>query len=90
MNREQLVTQVSRDIGLPKTTVDKCLNGLVNTIKCTLISGDVAKIRDFGTFELVEHRERNGINPQTKESIVIPATTRIKFRASDSLLTENN
>lgn len=83
MNREQLVTQVSRDIDLPKTTVDRCLSGVIQGIKDALLNGDEVKIREFGTFEAVEHRARKGVNPRTGESIDIPAKSRVKFKAAE-------
>ncbi len=35
----------------------------------------------FGTFEPRERKERQGMNPQTKEAITIPATTVPAFSA---------
>ena len=37
------------------------------------------------TFEITERSEHQGINPATKEKIMIPATKNVKFRPSKSL-----
>jgi nucleoid DNA-binding protein len=41
--------------------------------------------RGFGTFELKERKERNGRNPKTGESLVVPAHDVLKFKPSPAL-----
>jgi DNA-binding protein HU-beta len=85
VNRNQLVTKVSREIDVPKSIVDRCLVGLVDTIKQNLLDGIDTKIHEFGTFKTSKRIARKGIVPATKESIDIPESTKVRFKASPLL-----
>ena len=47
--------------------------------------GDKVSLVGFGTFETRKRAERNGINPQTKKAIKIPATNAPVFKAGKAL-----
>lgn len=85
MNRNELVTKVSRSIELPKSVVDRCLTGFISEITATLIAGENAKIHEFGTFMITERQSRKGIIPATQELIDIPATNKVRFKPSPCL-----
>ena len=61
------------------------LDELVGVITDTLVKGDKVDIIGLGKFETVERAERNGVKPQTKEPIVIPAKTAPKFKPAKAL-----
>lgn len=86
MNQEQLISQTAANISLQKTTVEKCLHGLVDTIESNLELGEKVTIRRFGTLKISQYKQRNGIDPRTLDPIVTPATNRVKFDASQTLL----
>lgn len=86
MNQEQLVNQTAANIDLQKTTVERCLHGLVDTIESSLEIGEKVTIRRFGTLRVSQHKQRNSIDPRTLDPIVTPATNRVKFDASQNLL----
>jgi DNA-binding protein HU-beta len=54
-------------------------------IKDGLLDHGEVPLGDLGKLSVVERKERNGVNPQTKESIVIPATRAPKFKPSKLL-----
>ena len=86
MNKDQLVTQVSREINEPKSVVYKCLDGVIEVLTNALIEGKRVKLHEFGAFETYERKARRGINPSTLEKIDIPASLTVKFRPSESLI----
>lgn len=51
----------------------------------TLARGQKVTLTGFGTFEVRDRQEREGVNPQTGEKITIPATKTPGFSASQSL-----
>lgn len=73
MNKTQLVAAA----GVKKEAVDAVLNAIVAAVK----AGETVAVPGFGTFSVVERAERKGINPATKQAIVIPAKKAVKFKA---------
>jgi len=50
-----------------------------------LARNEKVQLVGFGTFEVKERAERTGRNPQTKETIVIPASRVPGFKAGKAL-----
>lgn len=71
---------VASEKNLTKAAADRLLRVVFGSIKDTLAEGDDAAFAGFGTFTVVETKERTGHNPRTGESIAIPAGKKIKFR----------
>jgi DNA-binding protein HU-beta len=55
------------------------MNSIFSNITESLQRGESVKLTGFGTFKVVERKARKGINPQTGESISIPAKRAAKF-----------
>lgn len=68
-----------------RASAERIVNAVFDTISDVISNGDAVSINGFGTFTTVYHNEKTGINPQTKESIVIPAAWVPKFKASSKL-----
>jgi DNA-binding protein HU-beta len=75
---------VESEKNLTKAAADRLLKVIFNEIKETVAAGDDAAFAGFGTFTVVETKERTGHNPRTGESIAIPAGKKIKFRPGKS------
>ena len=88
MNKADLVKEVVEKAGLKKKDAEAAVNALFGAIKEALKKGEKVTIVGFGTFEVVQRKEREGVNPATKEKIKIPATKVPKFRPSASLKEE--
>ena len=50
-----------------------------------LIKFNKIKISSFGTFEVINKKERIGRNPKTGEIIYVPKKNKARFRASKKL-----
>ncbi|MCF6139598.1 HU family DNA-binding protein [Pseudalkalibacillus berkeleyi] len=85
MNKNDLINNISEKEGLTKKDVEAVVNGLLTEITDALKEGDKVQFVGFGTFETRERSSRTGRNPQTGESIDIPASTVPAFRAGNKL-----
>ena len=86
MNKKQLVDEIARDIPLvSKSKINQAVDVFLETIKESLIKGETVVLSGFGTFYLARRQEKKGVNPQTKQPIIIPSATLPKFRAGKKL-----
>jgi len=70
---------VSDKTGLTKKEIQNVIDVLTETIGDTLSKGEKVTLVGFGTFQVANKRARRGVNPQTRESIQIPAKKVPKF-----------
>ena len=85
MNKTQLVEAIVAKTGLKKKDAEAAVNAVINAIVDELKAGNKVQLVGFGTFEVKEKAEREGRNPQTKETIVIPASKRPAFSPSKAM-----
>lgn len=85
MNKDALVSAISGKTDLSKKDVEMVLETMVEVITKALKSGDKVTMTGFGTFKVSNRAAREGINPQTKAKIKIPAMTVPKFTAGKAL-----
>ena len=81
MNRDELVTAVSEASGLPKASVSKCLNALVEVVKTAVGNGSKVTLVGFGTWYRAWREAREGRNPSTGEKMQIKGRWSAKFKA---------
>jgi DNA-binding protein HU-beta len=81
MNKTELIDKIAEASGLAKTDAKKALDATVAAIKEALVAGDKIALIGFGTFSVTERPARSGVNPHTKEKIVIAAKKVAKFKA---------
>ena len=82
MNRTELITEMSQKTGITKKDTEASLVAFMDTVMETLARNERIGLVGFGTFEVSERAEREGINPQTKERILLPSSKSPKFKAS--------
>lgn len=81
MNRKEFINEVVQERGGTKRQAEKYLDSFLEIIQDVVAQGESVNFVGFGSFKLVEVKERNGVNPQTRESIVIPAHKKPVFSA---------
>jgi DNA-binding protein HU-beta len=86
MNKTELVNAIAEKAGLSKVDAKKALDAATEAIVAAVKAGDKVALVGFGTFALSERAARTGINPSTKQKIMIPAKKVFKFKASSSIL----
>ena len=85
MNKTQLVKALSQKTGLSKAECAKCFNAFLEVCLNTLLRGEPIIINGFGKFFSKFKQARNGINPQTKDTMVYSSKYVPSFRASQAL-----
>ncbi len=85
MTKAELVSAIAEKTELTKKDSEKALAAVVDSITEALKKGDKVALVGFGTFEVRARAARQGINPQTKKKIKIPATKVPAFKAGKAL-----
>lgn len=85
MTKADLITVVAQKTNLSKKDSDKAVAAVLDAITETLAAGEKVSLVGFGTFEVKERAAREGINPRTKEKIIIPASKLPSFKAGKAL-----
>ena len=85
MNKTELVAAIADQSGLSKKDAEKALKAFTDVVADELKKGGKVQLVGFGTFEVSERAAREGINPQTKDIIQIPASKAPKFKAGKAL-----
>lgn len=85
MNKGELVEQVSNWTGLTKKASREALEATASVITDTLARGEKVTLVGFGTFKVMQRKARTGRNPQTGQSIQIPAKKVPRFRPGKDL-----
>jgi DNA-binding protein HU-beta len=85
MNKAQLVAAVADATNKTKKEAAEVLEAVLETVTAALKRGDKVTLTGFGTFEVRNRAARPGRNPQTGETIQIPATKVPAFKAGKAL-----
>jgi len=79
MNKAELVGEVADQTGLTRTASREAVGAIISAITDCLAREERVTLVGFGTFQVMERKERKGVNPQTREAIHIPAKKAPKF-----------
>lgn len=85
MNKTELAVAIAERTALTKKDADAALKAFIDVVGDELSKGEKVQLAGFGTFEVSERAERQGINPRTKETITIAASKAPKFKAMKAL-----
>ncbi len=85
MDKNELIEQTARKTGLSKNQAGQVLNAVLEEIIKTLSKGEEVALTGFGRFSVAQRKERQGVNPKTREKIKIPAGKAPKFKAGKIL-----
>ncbi|OGI16316.1 MAG: DNA-binding protein [Candidatus Moranbacteria bacterium RBG_19FT_COMBO_42_6] len=85
MNKDALVAEIAAKTELSKKDVEAVVDNMVDIVTKSLQGGNKVTLTGFGTFKVSKRAAREGINPQTKEKLQIPAMTVPKFTAGKAL-----
>ncbi|MBO6622419.1 MAG: HU family DNA-binding protein [Balneola sp.] len=81
----ELVKAFAESHDLTQQKAEDMIRGVFDLVIDDLEENGKASITSFGSFELKDVAERTGINPQTKEEIVIPAHKKVSFKPFKAL-----
>ena len=89
MNKKELIQSAAAHSGMSQGEVEKALNSILESIGQSLKKGEPVTLVGFGTFQVKERAERNGYNPSTGSTMLIPAKKMIKFKVSSALVVDS-
>ena len=81
MKKQDFIKAVASEAGLSQDAVSKALASMIEVITSELNKGGEVNITGFGAFKVSHRAARNGVNPQTRKAIKIPAMKSPVFRA---------
>ena len=85
MNKAELVSAIAKRADVSSKTVDAVLGGLQEELVEAITRGDKVAVPGLLTVERTQRSARTGRNPQTGESIDIPAANTVKVTAGSNL-----
>jgi len=85
MNKRELVDAVAASSGIARKDASKTVDAVFDTIAERLKSRDKVSISGFGTFEARHVAAREARNPQTGETVPVPARYSPKFKPGKAL-----
>ena len=85
MNKSELVSAIAKRADVPASTVDSVLAGLQEELVEAITRGEKVAVSGLLTVERTQRSARTGRNPQTGESIDIPAANTVKVTAGSNL-----
>ena len=84
MTKTDLIAQVAANTEMSKKSAEQAVNAVFEALGKAMTEGEKISISGFGTFEVRERAERQGINPRTREPITIAASRSIVFKPGKS------
>lgn len=82
-----IIKKIAQEQELEESNVKKVASKIFEGIIDALKSEEEVRISGFGKFFIRQSKERQGVNPRTREKITIPAKKRVKFWPFGSLRT---
>jgi DNA-binding protein HU-beta len=85
MNKTDLIQEIADKANASKSDAQKFFDAFTDVVESELKKGNQVQITGFGKFYVQKRDARQGINPQTKQRINIPASKVPKFTAGNAL-----
>ena len=88
--RKNLIRKLYQNVGFSKNFSSKIIDNFFETLISALLISNKIKISSFGTFKVINTKERTGRNPKTKiEAKILPRKV-VKFKPSSFVKKEIN
>ena len=85
MNKTELIEEIAQRTDSSKGEAQRYVESFEEVVAEALRSGEEIQITGFGKFYVREQKAREGVNPQTKEKMRIPASKVPAFSAGKGL-----
>ena len=85
MNKTELIEEIAQRTNSSKDEAQRYIETFAETIAEALKGGEEVQITGFGKFYVRKQKAREGVNPQTKEKMRIPASKVPAFSAGAGL-----
>ena len=84
MNKQQFIRAFAEKANFTQKDAGITFDAMASTVIDALKAGEKIQIAGFGTYELRKRPAREGINPQTKQKVKIPAQKVPSFKFGNS------
>jgi DNA-binding protein HU-beta len=85
VNKTELIEEIAQRTDSSKGEAQRYVESFEEVVAEALRSGEEIQITGFGKFYVREQKAREGVNPQTKEKLRIPASKVPAFSAGKGL-----
>ena len=85
MTKAELIEKMAADGRVSKAEAGRLLDSFISNVTSALGKGDSVTLVGFGTFTVSQRAARKGRNPQTGDTINIPAAKIPRFRPGKGL-----
>lgn len=85
MNKAKLIEAMAKATKQSKANCKECLEAFLSAVSGALKQNKQVVLTGFGTFSVIKRKSRTGINPVTREKMVIPAKKVPKFKPGKAL-----
>ncbi len=85
VNKTELIEEIAQRTDSSKGEAQRYVESFEEVVAGALRSGEEIQITGFGKFYVREQKAREGVNPQTKEKMRIPASKVPAFSAGKGL-----
>lgn len=85
LNKTELVAKIAAETGQSQAAVAAVVDGFFAAVSETVAKGDKVSIPGWIAFESADTAARTGRNPQTGDTINIPAGKRVKVSVGSKL-----
>lgn len=82
VNKDAVVRAVAEKTGLPLSATKSVIDAFTDHVANAARQGDTIRLAGFGSFSVKARPARTGRNPATGQTIEIPETRRLVFKAS--------
>ena len=83
--RKNISNKVYQNLGFSKNISSTIIDDFFESLVSELVKLNKIKISSFGTFEVINKKERLGRNPKTKVEAKIVARKVVKFKPSNTI-----
>ena len=83
--KADVINAIADQAGISKKEAAAAFDAFVNYISDACQSGERCAIPGLGSFSVTERKAREGRNTRTKETITIPASKNVRFKAGKDL-----
>lgn len=83
--KADVITAIADQAGITKKEAAAAFDAFVSYITDACQRGDRCAIPGLGSFSVSSRKAREGRNPRTKETITIPASKNVRFKAGKDL-----
>ena len=80
MTKKEMARSIAERMDLPQVPVLEIIQQVFDGIVDTLVTEGRIELRNFGVFEVKKRKARNGRNPRTGESVMVPEKMVVTFK----------